>query len=117
MKILKHGLTGIVAGFLSGLFGAGGGVVLILALEKVFKLDAHKAHATTVAIVLPMAMVTTAIYLYNDAAIHWMGVVYVSAGGMLGAYLGAKYFRKLSGKALHRIFGVFMIVAAWRMLS
>lgn len=116
IKTFKHGFTGLLAGFLSGLFGAGGGVVLILALEKIFKLEAHKAHATTVAIVLPMAIVTTGIYLYHNPAINWLGALLVSVGGIAGGYTGAKYFRKLSGKMLHRIFGVFMVIAALNMI-
>ena len=116
MKTLKQGVTGAIAGILSGLFGAGGGVILILALERVFKLEPHKAHATTVAIVLPMACISAIIYVYNEQSINWLGVLYVSAGGILGGYLGAKYFKKISGKNLHRIFGIFMIIAALNMI-
>ena len=117
----KQGMTGLVIGFVSGLFGAGGGALLILALGKFFGLEQHRAHATTVGIILPLAMVSTAVYLYPQVAgtgepINWLSVLFVSVGGVTGGYLGAKYFKKLSGKTLHKIFGAFMIVAALNMI-
>ena len=117
----KQSITGLAIGFVAGLFGAGGGALLILVLNKLFGLEQHKAHATTVGIILPIAVVSTAIYLYPQVTgtgdpINWLSVLYVSAGGVTGGYLGAKYFKKLSGKTLHKIFGAFMILAALNMI-
>jgi len=113
---MKKSVIGIVAGFFSGLFGAGGGAILILSLERFLKVDAHKAHATTVAIILPIAIVTSIIYLYDETNINWFAILYTSIGGVAGGYLGARYLNKISGKMLHRIFGIFMIAAALRMI-
>ena len=116
-KGLSYGLLGVLAGLLSGVFGAGGGIILILGLERVFNLPPHKAHATTVAISLPITLVITTVYLYHHIdSINWIGVLAVSCGGVIGGYFGAKYLKKISGKWLHRIFGVFMILAALNMI-
>lgn len=117
----KQSVTGLVIGLISGLFGAGGGALLILSLEKIFKLEVHQAHATTVGIILPLATVSTVIYLWPQLTggaepINWLSVLYVSAGGITGGYLGARYFKKISGKTLHKLFGVFMMVAALMMI-
>lgn len=117
MKKIKYALIGTVSGVLSGLFGAGGGAILIVALERFLGLSTHEAHATTVAVVLPMAVVSAVIYLTQHASsINYLGVVLVSIGGLAGGYIGATYFKKLSGKVLHWVFGVFMMIAGIRMV-
>ena len=46
----------------------------------------------------------------------WSVALYASLGGVIGGFIGAKLLNKLSGIWLHRIFGIFMIVAAIRMI-
>lgn len=116
MKTIKSAITGLITGFLNGLFGAGGGTVLVISLEKFLGIQVHKAHATSVAIILPITILSSFIYLRAATEIDWFAILYVSIGGLIGGYLGAKYLRKISGNMLHKIFGIFMIVAAIRMI-
>lgn len=116
MKIIKSAVIGLITGFLSGLFGAGGGTILVPSLEKGMGLEVHKAHATTIAIILPITILSAFIYLRQTTEINWSILLYVSIGGVIGGYLGAKYLNKISGKTLHKLFGIFMIVAAIRMI-
>ena len=53
---MKIALVGLVAGFLSGLFGVGGGILIVPALVIVLKLGQKLAHGTSLAAVLPIAM-------------------------------------------------------------
>ncbi len=114
-NILKTGVLGIVTGLVNGLFGSGGGTIIVPAMEKVLKVEAHKAHATAIAIILPLSIISTFIYL-KDVQSDWMTIIYVSSGGMVGGFVGAKLLKKLSAKWLHRVFGIFMIVAAIGMI-
>lgn len=111
----KKFVIGIITGFANGLFGAGGGTIVVPAIEKFLKVEAHKAHATAIAIILPLSILSTFIYA-RGVNIDFKTIIYVSIGGIVGGYLGAKFLGKISSKWLHKIFGIFMIVAAVRMI-
>ena len=113
---MKLAIIGLISGFLSGVFGAGGGTILVPSLERGLGVEVHKAHATTIAIILPITILSAFIYLRGSESIDWSVILYVSIGGIIGGYLGAKFLNKLSGVTLHRLFGIFMIVAAVRMI-
>lgn len=108
-------VIGIITGFANGLFGSGGGTIVVPAMEKFLKVEAHKAHATAIAIILPLSVLSAFIYLKNGD-IQWKIVLFVSLGGMVGGFIGAKFLNKIPTKWLHKIFGTFMIVAAVRMI-
>lgn len=108
-------IIGIITGFANGLFGSGGGTIVVPAMERFLKIEEHKAHATAIAIILPLSVLSAFIYLKNGS-IEWKIVLFVSIGGMIGGYIGAKFLNKIPSKWLHRIFGGFMIVAAVRMI-
>jgi uncharacterized membrane protein YfcA len=112
---LKRFATGLVSGLLNGLLGSGGGAVVVLALQKFLKVDTHKSHATAVAIMLPLTLVSAAIYLMLYET-NIMMALWVTLGGVFGGILGAKFLRKISAKWLHKLFGAVMIFAAVRML-
>lgn len=62
--------AGVITGLCNGLFGAGGGMVAVLTLNKLCKMPAQKAHATAICIMLPLTVVSIAVYLFNNA-IQW----------------------------------------------
>ena len=107
-------IMGIMAGTLSGLLGSGGGIVAVFSLRKILKGDVSRAHATSIAIMLPIAVVSTIIYLIKyDVDI--MLTTWITLGGIAGGIIGAKLLVKLSSKWIHKLFGAIMIVAAVRM--
>lgn len=108
-------IIGIITGFANGLFGSGGGTIVVPCMERFMKIEEHKAHATAIAIILPLSILSAFIYLRN-VEIMWSTALLVSAGGIAGGYTGAKLLNKISGKWLHKIFGAFMIAAAVRMI-
>lgn len=112
---VKKAFIGIITGLLNGLFGSGGGTVAVPAMEKFLDIPTKKAHATAIAVILPLSLVSLFIYARN-VNIDWKTVIAVSAGGVFGGYTGAVLLHKLSGKWIHRIFGAFMLAAAVRML-
>lgn len=112
---MKSNILGIVTGFANGFFGAGGGTILVPGMERFLKVEVHKAHATAIAVILPLSVISAVIYAFK-INIPWSTLIYVSIGGIAGGYAGARILSKFSGKWLHIIFGGFMIIAAAKMV-
>ena len=114
-ELWKRGIIGILTGFANGLFGSGGGTIVVPAMERILGVETHKAHATAVAIILPLSVLSA--FLYKNAGdLDWQTILWVSAGGVAGGFVGAKLLNRFSSKWLNKIFGAFMIVAAVRMI-
>lgn len=113
--LLKSALIGFAAGLCNGLFGSGGGTVAVPVMEKFLGVEEHKAHATAIAIILPLTVVSAILYIckgFFDFNLTWQ----VSSGGVVGGILGAYLLKKVPSKWLRRIFGVFIMIAAVRMV-
>lgn len=114
-KNKKSIFIGFITGFANGLFGSGGGTIVVPCLQRILGVETHKSHATAIAIILPLSILSMFIYL-GKVEILWGTVFTVSIGGILGGYVGAKLLTKLSGNWLHKVFGLFMLIAAVRMV-
>ena len=106
---------GLIVGLANGLFGAGGGTVLVPALEKFKPLETHKAHATTLAVILPLSIISALVYVWG-VDVDWKAVGLVSAGGVVGGVIGARILSKISAGWLNILFGLFLGAGAIRML-
>lgn len=109
------GLGGLLAGFLNGLFGSGGGTVIVPFLEEFLDQEEQKAHATAILIILAFTAVSLVFYGMRNH-LNFALALPVSAGGVAGGFAGAKLLKKLSGSTIRKIFGGFMIAAAIRMV-
>ncbi|MCL2592341.1 MAG: sulfite exporter TauE/SafE family protein, partial [Defluviitaleaceae bacterium] len=54
MSKIKIVIIGLITGFFNGLFGAGGGSVLVPCMRRFLNIEVHKSHATSIAIILPL---------------------------------------------------------------
>lgn len=108
-------LTGLVSGLCNGLFGSGGGTVLVPCMEKFLKTEEHRAHSTAIAVILPLCVLSGAIYFYG-AHIPLRETAFACAGGAAGGYCGARLLGKIKGRSLHIIFGIFMLIGGVRMI-
>ncbi len=115
MYWLKVLLVGLIAGIVNGLFGAGGGTIIVPALVFIFGLSQHKSHATAISIILPFALMSSLIYYKNDF-FDLAVTLKVILGGMVGSYFGSRALTRFSASYLRKIFGAFMIIAAIRMV-
>ena len=109
-------LIGVVIGFVNGLFGAGGGSLLVPTLEGIGKYDTKKAHGTTVAVILPLSAVSAIVYTWG-VDVDWKKVIFVSIGGVVGGLIGARLLAKLAGFWLNILFGLFLTAGAIRMFT
>ncbi|MCL1862106.1 MAG: sulfite exporter TauE/SafE family protein [Defluviitaleaceae bacterium] len=115
MKNIKTISIGLIVGFANGLFGAGGGSILVPALQKFMGMETKKSHATALSVILPLSVVSAAIYIWG-VDVEWRVVLFVSLGGVVGGIIGAKILNKLAAWWIHIIFGVLLAVGAVRML-
>lgn len=109
-----YGAIGFLSGILNGLFGAGGGVVVVPLLER-FGVPAKKAHATSIAIILPASLLSVILYLFRGSFDLQNAWIYLP-GGLIGAGLGACFLKKIREKWLKIGFALLIILGAIRML-
>ena len=107
MKYKKEIIIGLLSGVLNGLFGAGGGCIVVPAAEKFLGFSQKKAHATAVGVILIISIVSAVIYIMGgkfDFSLWLPVTIGGSAGGLFGGFL----LSKISGKWLRSIFGIFI---------
>jgi uncharacterized membrane protein YfcA len=109
---------GLLAGVLSGMFGIGGGIIIVPALVLLLGMTQQTASATSlVALLLPVGILGVLEY-YREGRISmdniWLGLL-LAAGLFIGAYFGAKIATHLSGTVLRRAFAVFTGIVALRL--
>ena len=108
-----YGVLGAAAGFLNGLFGAGGGVAVVPLLEW-SGLESKKAHATSIAVILPLCVFSALFYLRGITP-PWQEALWYLPLGFVGAVLGAKFLQKVDNRLLRRIFGGIILASAVRL--
>ncbi len=107
--------VGAAIGAVNGLLGAGGGLVCVPALMKL-GMERKAAHVNAVAIILPITLVSAVSY-WLQGRVNPLDVLIYLPGGLLGAFVGTKFMKKISPLWIKRIFGIFMIWAGWRLIS
>jgi len=105
-SILAGALTGVV----NGLFGAGGGLVLVPLLIRGAKMDPRRALPTSVAIILPLSAISAVQYLLRER-IAFSALLPYLLGGAVGGALSGRYFQNFSTLWLRRILGGFILYA------
>ena len=111
----KNQIAGLSGGLINGLFGGGGGMVLLPLLTRWRRVDGRSAFATCVAIIFPMCCVSTAVYLWQVRPGLAMVLPYL-AGGAAGGLIGGAVLEKVPVRALKVIFGLFLLYGGVRYL-
>jgi len=106
---------GFVTGLVNGVFGSGGGTIIVPALVLFLGLKDYKAHATAISIILPITIISTIIYFFNDTIPLKLSFL-VMLGGLIGSYIGAKILNKIPTNILRKVFGGVIIYTAIRMI-
>ena len=114
-SIVKIALIGFIIGLVNGVFGSGGGTILVPCLVFLMGIEDHKAHATAISIILPLSLISSFIYFRYDV-VDLSLTLKVAIGSVIGALVGSCNLNRFSVNALRKIFGIFMIIAAIRMV-
>lgn len=113
--MIKTILVGLISGFVSGLFSAGGGMIVVPAFVHIFKLDEREARATSIFTILPMVLTSGLLY-YSNNYINWNTGIKCAIGGIIGGVIGTKILKKMSDKILKIIFIVFLVYTSIRLI-
>lgn len=116
MSILILLAVGLVAGVFAGLFGIGGGLIIVPALLFVVKMKELEAIGTSLAALIPPVGLLGAIEYYRTGYINIRYAALVAAGLFVGAYFGARIMISLPPELIRRLYGLFLLVIAARML-
>ena len=98
-RILLVIATGVGAGFLSGLFGVGGGLVIVPALMAVLGMDQRRASATSLAAIIVTAAVGSGTYALHGE-VSWAGGALLVVGALVGSQIGVWLLRRLPAPTL-----------------
>jgi uncharacterized protein len=118
MGVIPFLLTGFLAGILSGIFGVGGGIIIIPMLTFLLKMPQHSATGTSlIALLLPVGALAVWEY-YSQGKISSDNIrwgLLIAAGLFFGALVGAKVALLLPEQLLRRAFAVLMMLVAIKM--
>ena len=109
-------LLGAVAGVFSGLLGIGGGTIVVPGLIYFFGMTIHKAQGTILAAFLPPVALLAVLKFAQSGNVDWKAAMLVALGIFLGGYFGATLSLSLSETAIKRVFGVFLIAVAAKLI-
>lgn len=110
------GAIGLVAGIFSALLGVGGGLLMVPAMVYMLRIRQHRAHGTSLAVILPTAIAGVAQYSAHGH-VNWPVAMLLAIGGVLGAMFGAKWAVRMRAPALKRAFGLFVIATGMVMIA
>ena len=108
-------LVSLFIGAINGLFGAGGGMLAVPCLTYVWGLDEKSAHATAIAVILPLCLVSSVVYALKgnyEPSVILPTVIGVTIGGIVGALL----LKKMSANAVSFLFYALMTFAGFKMI-
>ena len=102
-------VIGLGSGIVSGMFGIGGGVIVVPALVYLAGFSQHLAIGTSLAILLPPVGLAAVIEYYRHGHVDLKVALIVALGLFLGAWAGARYANRISGPHLRMAFGIFVV--------
>ena len=105
---------GIAAGVVGGMFGVGGGIVVVPGLVLWLRFGQHRASGTSVATIVASAGAALLPFAV-DGSVDWRAASLVSIGAVAGAAIGARYLHRIPEQVLTTAFSVLLVVAALRM--
>ena len=102
-------LIGIISGIASGIFGIGGGVLVVPGLIYLVGFTQHRATGTSLAVLLPPIGLAATIEYYRYGNVDLRAAVIIASMMFVGGWVGAFWANRLSGPYLRLAFGVFIL--------
>jgi uncharacterized membrane protein YfcA len=109
-------LIGLAAGFLGGMVGIGGGVLIVPALVLILGLSQHLAQGISLAMILFPVGILGVINYYKKGYVDFRYAGLIAVGFFVGSYLGSKFSLSLPQDTVKKIFAVVMILLAIKLL-
>lgn len=103
---------GILAGIIAGMFGKGGGLVIVPVLVKFFRYNPKAATATSLAALqLPVGLPSVIVYA-EGGHFNWMYATLMACGIVIGAFFGSKMAIKIPVSTFKKVYAVFLAAVA-----
>lgn len=106
---------GLLAGIICGLFGTGGGMILVPFFVYILKIEPKKARGTSLCCMLAM-VIASSIFYYKNNYINWNAGILCAIGGIAGGYFGAKLLKKIPDYILKIVFICFLVYVSYNMI-
>lgn len=114
--LITASFIGIAAGLLGALCGVGGGILMVPAFVHVLGIEQKKAVATSLAIIVIIALISTLNNSRQGELIDWKIVALTSVAAALAAWFGTDLMHKLSHPHLTKLFGIVLLIFGTKML-
>ena len=114
-QYVSYALAGIAAGCVTGLFGAGGGMVLVPLLYLITDLEDANIFPTSICVILPICLVCLSLRGSN-IALPWKEAFPYLIGSGIGGIIAGIYGQKIPVKWLHRLLGIMILWGGIRYL-
>ena len=115
MTYVIYILTGFFAGIVSGVFGIGGGTIMVPMFVLWFGLTQHQAQGTALAVTLPPVFLLAVLRYYYSGNVKVMMAMMVAVGFLFGAFFGAHWIQNVPEASLKRVFGIFLVLIGLKM--
>ncbi|MCX5751430.1 MAG: sulfite exporter TauE/SafE family protein [Candidatus Saganbacteria bacterium] len=115
MNKAKLALIGLFGGFVSGILGLGGGILFVPLMVLLLKMEQHEAHGTSLFVIAPTALLGATVYTFHGN-VRFEYVLWLMVFAMVAAPLGVRACSKISSENLRKLYAVFLLVVAVRML-
>lgn len=115
MQMVLGGLIGLVGGVLSGLFGIGGGLVIVPGLILMLGMTTKQAAGTSLAALLLPVGILGAIEYWRAGYIDVRLAALLAVGILIGAFIGARLAIGLPNELIQRAFGVLLVLVGLRL--
>jgi len=107
---------GILSGFMAGMLGIGGAIIMIPALVFIMGMAQHTAQGTSLAVMLPPIGIIAAYNYYKAGEVNIKFAIILAVAFIAGSYFGSKIALTLPQPILKKIFGVLLLLVAAKML-
>jgi len=109
-------VIGIITGVMAGMLGIGGGLVVIPALVMVMGMSQQSAQGTSLAMMLPPIGILAAYNYYKAGHVDIRIALLLAVAFIVGSFFGSKLAIRIPQEMLKKIFGVFLLLVAIKML-
>lgn len=108
---------GLFAGVCGGLFGIGGGLVIVPAAILALGFSQHKAQGTSLALLMMPVGIFGVVNYWRDGQVDIVKAIWIGLGFLGGSYLGSKLALNLDPLTMRRVFAAFLIIVAVYLLT
>lgn len=115
LKLFLFIFLGLIVGAVNGLFGAGGGMLVVPILGSVGRLSTKKAHATAILVMLPLCLASAIVYTVSSK-VDFAVLIPTTIGVVAGGFLGAKLLKFVPETWLFAGFNLVMLIVGFKML-